>query len=536
MKTKIIYAFLSCMLLLAAACEDEVNNWPVDGSQDGLFRSLTFEEKKVMPTSIEIGYTKVVNATDYIFEFSEDSMLFQNITRTVTIKADTLTPFAESTTQMKTEYRTIFEDLKGVTKYSVRMKAISSISGRQSGYVSFFFQTPEEQIFTKATPEIDNVTLTWTPVKSLTHLVISERDENDGLSNPREIPLTQEMVDACSIVVSGLVGGTGYMAQAFDGEVKRGEIKFRTSGMQSGEVIHVTETDTITYLLDDCAARKVTDVSLVFEGGVTYNSGSVTIPGGIENLVFVGVASDAGELPVLEIPTISLKEVMNGITFENVHLDGLNDGKNYLFGIGNSSCFRSISFTGCTIAHYNRSILRFNTDKLEIDEILFDDCMITDIAHDGYGMIVFGKAQTRVGLVSVTKSTLTEMGSLMQLNDGIEKVVMDQCIVYNNTFATKNYYRIDKQPGAISVTNTIFAGSNNGQKFNATYSNYSTYFLFTSSYMTSDIIIDRYGFTDITPYSGPSEDLFVDPASGDFHLKSTAKFPGKETAGDPRWW
>lgn len=82
----------------------------------------------------------------------------------------------------------------------------------------------------------------------------------------------------------------------------------------------------------------MTDVSLVFEGGVTYNSGSVTIPGGIENLVFVGVASDAGELPVLEIPTISLKEVMNGITFENVHLDGLNDGKNYLFGIGNSSC------------------------------------------------------------------------------------------------------------------------------------------------------------------------------------------------------
>jgi len=180
--------------------------------------------------------------------------------------------------------------------------------------------------------------------------------------------------------------------------------------------------------------------------------------------------------------------------------------------------------------------LRFNTDKLEIDEILFDDCMITDIAHDGYGMIVFGKAQTRVGLVSVTKSTLTEMGSLMQLNDGIEKVVMDQCIVYNNTFATKNYYRIDKQPGAISVTNTIFAGSNNGQKLNATYSNYSTYFLFTSSYMTSDIIIDRYGFTDITPYSGTSEDLFVDPANGDFHLKSTAKFPGKETAGDPRWW
>ncbi|WP_455585363.1 DUF5123 domain-containing protein [Bacteroides sp.] len=536
MKTRIIYAFLSCMLLLAAACEDDVNNWPVDESQDGLFRSLTFEEKKVAATSIEISYTKVVNATDYIFEFSEDSLLFQNISRVVTIKADTLTPFAESTTQMKIEYRTIFEDLKGVTKYSVRMKAVSSISGRESGYVSFFFQTPEEQIFTKVLPEIEQVTLTWMPVKSLTHLVISERNESDELFNPREIQLTQEMVDAGSIVVSGLTGGTAYMAQAFDGEVKRGEIKFRTTGMQNGEVIHVTESDTITYLLDDCAARKVTDVSLVFKGGVTYNSGSVTIPGGIENLVFVGVSSDTGEAPVLEIPAISMNEVMNEITFENVSLDGMNDGKNYLFSIGNSNCFKSIRFKSCSIAHYNRSVVRFNTDKLDIDEVSFEDCLISDIAHDGYAMIVFGKAQTRVGLVSITKSTLTEMGSLMQINDGVEKVVMDQCIVYNHTFGTGNFYRIDKQPGEIAVTNTIFAGSNGGKKFNATYSNYSTYFLFTSCYVTSDVVTDRYTFTDSTPYSGTSEELFVDPVNGDFHLNPNAKFPGKETAGDPRWW
>lgn len=536
MKTKIIYTFLSCLLFLAAACEDDVNNWPVDPSQDGLFRSLTFEEKKVMATSIEISYTKVVNATDYIFEFSEDSLLFQNITRTVTIKADTLTPFAESTTQMKTEYRTIFEDLKGVTKYSVRMKAVSSSSGRESGYVSFFFETPQEQIFTKVEPEIDNVTLTWMPVKSLTHLVISERNELDELSNPREIPLTPEMVEACSIEVSGLSGGTAYMAQAFDGDVKRGEIKFRTSGMQSGEVIHVTASDTITYLLDDCAARRVTDVSLVFAGGVTYNSGSVTIPGGIENLAFVGVASDAGELPVLEIASISLKEAMNEITFESVSVDGMNDGKNYLFSIGGSNCFKSIRFKSCAVSHYNRSVVRFNTDKLEIEEVSFDDCLINDVAQGGYGLIVFGKAQTRVGLVSITRSTLTEMGCLMQINGGTEKVVMDQCIVYNNTFAAGNFYRMDKQPVEISVTNSIFAGPNAGKKFNATYSNYSTYFLFTSCYVTSDVVTDRYGFTDSTPYSGTSEELFADPANGDFHLKPTAKFPGKETAGDPRWW
>lgn len=536
MKTKIIYAFLSCMLLLVAACEDDVNNWAVDESQDALFRSLTFEEKKVMATSIEISYTKVVNATDYIFEFSEDSLLFQNIARVVTIKADTLTPFAESTTQMKTEYRTIFDDLKGVTKYSVRMKAVSSTSGRESGYVSFFFETPQEQIFTKAIPEIDNVTLLWEPVKSLTHLVVSERNETDELFNPREIPLTQEVVDACTTIVPGLTGGTAYIAQAFEGEVKRGEIKFRTSGMQSGEIVYVTESDTITYLLDDCAARRVTDVSLVFKGGVTYNSGSITIPGGIENLAFVGVASEAGELPVLEIPSISMKEAMTEITFESVSVNGMNDAKNYLFSIGDASCFKSIRFKSCVVAHYNRSVVRFNKDKLEIDEVSFEDCLITDIGQGGYGLIVFGKVQTRVGLISITKSTLTEMGSLMQINGGTEKVTMDQCLVYNNAFATGNFYRIDKQPGEISVTNTIFAGKNAGKKLNATYSNYSTYFPFTSCYVTSDMVIDRYGFTGSTPYEGTSEELFVDPANGDFHLKPTAKFPGKETAGDPRWW
>lgn len=62
------------------------------------------------PTSIQIKHTRVVDAANYVFEFSKDAD-FTNVDRTVVILADTLTPFADSNTAMKVEYRTWFDGL-----------------------------------------------------------------------------------------------------------------------------------------------------------------------------------------------------------------------------------------------------------------------------------------------------------------------------------------------------------------------------------------------------------------------------------------
>lgn len=526
-------------LTLIAGCDKEINNWEVDASHDRLFRPITFEEGKTMATSVLIKYTKVINATDYVFEFSEDSLQFNNIVRVDTILSDTLTPYKTDDSNLtKVEYRTLFTQLKGVSSYSVRMKAINTLTGRESGYVSFFFKTPEEQIFTKAVAEIDKVSLYWEPVLSLTHFTLWERNEKGELINPKEFPLTPEILAANQLTLIKLTGGTGYTVEAYDNETKRGTIQFRTLGIQSGEIVYVQPEDTITHLLEECAARKVTDVSLMFEGGKTYDSGTVKVPGGIENLVFVGKTSSTGALPILVLPSFSLNDPANSISFENVALDGKNgkgEVSSYLFSGSNANCFKSISFKGCKISNYNRCVVRVSAKDLEFDSVTFDDCLIDHVANGGYGFIVFGAEQKRIGLISITNCTFTEMGCLIEQRGGAVKILMDKCTVYNNTFAAGNFFRMEKQPGEVTVTNTIFAGCNNNKPISSGYKDYKAFLSFNTCYRTSDFVEDKNKFTDITPYDGTSEQLFVDPTNGDFHLEPGAKFAGEGKAGDPRW-
>lgn len=530
----LIFSLLA-FTLVVVSCDEEINDWGVDASHDRLFRPLTFEEGKTLATSVQVNYTKVINATSYVFEFSEDSLLFNNIVRVDTILSDTLTPYKTDDSNLsKVEYRTWFTGLKGVTKYSVRMKAVSKSVGRESGYVSFFFQTPEEQIFTKSSAEIDKVTLYWTPVQSLTHMTLWERNEKGELINPKDYPMSQEILAANELTINGLVGGTGYTVQAFDNEIKRGTIQFRTFGIQSGEIVYVNPEDTISHILEECAARKVTDVSLIFTGGLTYDSGSAKIPGGIDNLVFVGKTSPTGELPRLELPSISMADPMTSISFENVALDG--EKSSYLFSVGNANCFSSISFKGCVISNYNRCVVRITAEGLTFNSVIFDNCMVDHTANDGYGFIVFGKEQKSIELISVTNCTFTEMGTLIEQRGGAKKIFMDKCIVYNNTFAAGNFFRMEKQPVEITVTNTIFAGSNNNKPVSSGYKDYKAFLSFGSCYRTSDFVEDKNKFTDITLHEGTSDALFVDPAHGDFQLKPGAKFSGEGKAGDPRWW
>ena len=43
-------------------------------------------------------------------------------------------------------------------------------------------------------------------------------------------------------------------------------------------------------------------------------------------------------------------------------------------------------------------------------------------------------------------------------------------------------------------------------------------------------------FEEITRIKQSSDDLFVDPLNGDFHIKPGAGFAGTGNAGDPRWY
>lgn len=155
--------YLMLVLVIGlTSCKDDANDWPVDKSYNALFRPLTFEKSAADATTVTLRYSQIVNAKVYIFEFYTDELEFkaENYVRTDTILKDTLTVFSDSDTPMRVEYRTLFKELNGSTKYSVRMKGRNA-DGVESEYVSATFETQAEQLFTGVEASANAATLTW---------------------------------------------------------------------------------------------------------------------------------------------------------------------------------------------------------------------------------------------------------------------------------------------------------------------------------------------------------------------------------------
>lgn len=140
---KILPAVLMVILTSTfSACEEF--GFPVDESFKRLFSPVTFASENITATSADLTLSKVPGADTYVIEFSEDSLQFTTIVRTVTLKADTLS-YATGSTSV---YLIRVGDLKGATRYSARLKALSSTNEMpESKWDLITFATRSEQIF-----------------------------------------------------------------------------------------------------------------------------------------------------------------------------------------------------------------------------------------------------------------------------------------------------------------------------------------------------------------------------------------------------
>ncbi|MGV8092253.1 MAG: hypothetical protein AB2L24_10360 [Mangrovibacterium sp.] len=219
---------------LLTSCEEKVNDWEVQPEYDRLFRPLVFEVVTSSATSVELKYTRVISANKYIFEFSEDSLLFNNIVKTVEVLSDTLTPFSESSTLTKTEYRTMFEDLNGTTGYSVRLQAIDTISGLSSEQVYLYFKTSAEQIFTGSVSFTDKIQISWTRTDRVTSITVRNAETNNLVVDRA---LTTDEIANATAILDGLNPGTSYFVQIYNGTNMRGERIVKTFGLAGGVIV-----------------------------------------------------------------------------------------------------------------------------------------------------------------------------------------------------------------------------------------------------------------------------------------------------------
>lgn len=533
------YILLGIFAFSVIACE-EANEWEVDPSHDRLFRSTKFEVKETNPTSALLSFRGVTNATKYVFDFSEgDSLLFNNIVFTTELLVDTMNAYNKEASEIKTEYRALFTDLNGTTRYSVRMKAVNGDTGMESGYVQLCFDTTDEQIFTTVTPGTTSVSLNWQAEKTATRIEYGElvKTEIEGeeaktdtiWATPHELTSTEKQ--AGELTIDGLKPGTNYITYIFNEKARRGSYKFKTLGSSKGTTISVKASDDINALL---AGAPAGDVTLSFTGGQTYEVGEFTIPETVTNLYIAGNVV-GGKMPVLNMTKFVFSALMDNFYVQ--YMDIVSDGKSqFMIELGGSTGFKNVSFEGCNISEIPRSLIRTNSGDLEVEGIAINNCFIKNVGLSGYGLLNIGKLKS-LSTISITNTTLLNIGDqIMDLRVQTDKVTFTQSIFCNYDINMPKLLRLDKQPKEITVTGVIFTGDNKGGKMNSGNSDYSKYLSFAGCYLTSDFQENDKKFTDAQILKISSEELFEDPKNGDFHFKPEAKFEGDGKVGDPRWW
>lgn len=519
-------SLLACFMV---GCEKDYNNWDVEPGGNRLFKPIVLEVSGIEPTAVELKFTKGISATKYIFEFSKDSLQFNEIVKTVEVLADTITPFAESTNQVKEEYRETFSELDGTTGYSVRMKSVNEDTNMQSNYNQVYFETPAEQIFTSYTPTTNSVALVWTITPRVTHISLY-----DEMMEPIEdYNLTDEQKSLGELTIDGLEKGTNYIVKIFNGDNNRGTLGVLTTGIPDSYVYNALPTDnasSIAQALKDIVAGGTADITVEFESGQDYSiGGDLRIPSGINNIAFVGSADGTGKLSTLDNARFRFEGQINDLTIQ--YLSTTSSGSFFVETGGHA--INDITIVGCDVSNIN-SIVRVNGDSV-VNDINVSNCWISQTG--GWGMLNVGSGNT-VNSINVSNCTLTEISTRFADIRISTNINFKNITCVNINLSMGHIWRFDNNhPVQVSIQDCIIAGPNGGSEINDTNGNYSNITIsYTGSYKTNDLMIKDRPLNGITEIPLDIYGLFIDPDNGDFHIQEGIGFAGTGVAGDTRWF
>ncbi len=534
------------LLFTLSACDDF--SFPVDEAYNRLFSPVSFETETVASTQVAITFSKVSGAKSYTFEFAKDSLQFTDIVRTEE-RAFADLQLAEGSTS---KYTVLFGQLEGDTRYSLRIKAITTDGTPESKWVTVTFKTRGEQIFTaiQNNEKTDkSVVVRWdagdVPV---THIVLT-----DALMQATRVDLTADDMVKKEKLIEGLTGGTVYIAQIFNNTNKRGELTFRTNETvpATGAVFYLDGTeDIVSYI----AALTDTDVTLVLPAASVFVADwidpltsaavkSLPLNDNISSITFWGL--EGATQARINFTTLRVGAAINRIRFKNVEVHGNSSTADYILNESATRSIAEISFEDSKI-HTMRGLVRLQNanNSSVIDKYTMRNCIVSNIG--GYGVLHAQNTTAVVSDVSITESTFnTITDAYVFLNTKSNSVVVSECTFYNCLANGRYFFNFNNN---VANVPTVFKFENNivGKFYytaatpdplhSARATNPKIVEAFAlGSYKTADFVVNTgYPLSGVSEYERSSTDLFVDPANGNFRIKD-ANFSGSSNAGDPRW-
>lgn len=429
------------MMFTIINCTDDLQEEIKTIEYDRLFSPTNLSSVVINNVNVRLQWTKNSLAESYTIElFADDSLAFSG------------SPDLTISDVKASQLPYIVEGLDGATRYSARIKAMSSEISESKWSQGITFKTGTENIllpFEDGDVTSSSVTLRWAEGQKATTIVlqpgdityaVTASDVNDGIAT-----------------VSGLTDETDYTARLMNGEKVRGTVSFKTL-VDIGNAIPVTPEDDFIAMLESAADG---DAFALFPG--VYGDASMFEV--TKNIEIKGVYPF--DKPVLN-GYISIKG-NSSLKLENIILDGgdLKDGNQAIIFGTNGAEYGDIVVESSEIRNHVKGLFYLNVTAL-VESFTVNNSLIYDIECVGGDFMDSRKGAIKV--ITLSNSTIYNSAlqrDLIRYDNASDDFpgIVPQIIVDRNTFynvcdgTSRRLLYVRFTGNQITFTNNIIASS-----------------------------------------------------------------------------
>ncbi len=413
----------------------------------------------------------------------------------------------------------------------------------------------KDPLFLKvASRDADAIGLAWSKdvadYTDATHIIYGPVGcEEDEL---QRYDLSAAEIEAAEAGINGLTPSTDYVFTLYYLSASRGEVNVWTAPDMTG----LTEVGTVAALrqaLIDGAKIKLLMSGSPYNIKDVETSGQISVSKSVE---IYGEGGADGSKPVIigEIHFADTWEDGSHAYFEDVQFDGQKGTYGFPIqklngGTAANIVLESLVYRNCIITGYSKGLIYEWSKTMEIGELTWDACEISNINSDGTagGDVIDLRGASKIDALNITGSTITQgMRTFIRIDAATigdvrieNNTLWNLCFVDNTNNAGLIGIQVDVN--SFSLKNNLFIGMPAKSALGSANTKYKTasdlkiaaannwYYDVNADFFTTSFPADAVSATAL------ATDPCYNAKGGIFNIVSDSEIAGKEV-GAPKWW
>jgi hypothetical protein len=487
-----------------------------------LFRPVAASALTADSNTIVASWQQIAGATAYKIEVSRDT--FRTIDMSISMDSNTA----------------IIKKLLFNQLYQLQVKAVAQDTTMDSKWsylgavktLSSIFKFPGISDITQS-----SVKARWiTRGAPVTSIKVVKTADNSVVAT---IPLSATDQTNEFMIIDGLDASTQYTMYLYSDNDERGYVSFATKAPFTGAIIDLTGITGRPGVLTDTLPKVPSGSTILLKRGETYTISSTT---SLNKTLTISSVPDLtnpvqAKLYFTSNFNFAAGATIDYIEFNDLHMYSDNYGGRYVFNNGNNANIGKLLFTNSRIEIF-RGMCRLQGGVVNINEFVINNCIVDSIKD--YSVLNIN-ATSRIENVSMLNSTFYKVDAVIASASGGNSVTISDCTFNEAPLGNnKNFYfsyGSNALTNGFNITNCIFGVgkiSSGEPKVRDILVGSGTVIGLSNNYKTEDHITGGDAFPVITAYNRKSVDIWQAPYSGDFKIADQS-FPGRNSAGDPRW-